>query len=363
MDSVIESIEQVTPKWLSHALRESGYLQQGEVEALRKDPSYLEGFTSERYHLELIYTKNTPKSAPDHLFIKIGKSEFFETCKKEIEFYKLSKKAQIAPSFIRCFHSGYSSETKQSHLLFQDLSKTHYNPDFTGFRRDSETPIPLTHLECEGVIECLATVHAFWWNNPQLGNEIEFSSTKESSAQLSSYLEECMVSIFDALGERLSPKRRSLYESVLSSYPDLYWNYIDEGAPLTIIHGDAHLGNFMFPIDPGKDNTILLDWQSWRVDIGIEDLAHLMALNWHPNQRQEMERDLLVYYHNQLSDKGVTNYSWDDCWLGYRITAIWMLFIPIIWFSLNLPLDHCWPFMEKSYAAFKDLQCIELLNC
>jgi hypothetical protein len=87
-----------------------------------------------------------------------------------------------------------------------------------------------------------------------------------------------------------------------------------------------------------------------------------MALNWHPNQRRIMEKDLLVYYHNHLVKRGVPNYNWDECWLGYRIQVIWMLLNPILWFSSNFPLDFCWTFMEKSYAAFQDLQCIELLD-
>ena len=78
MDSVIEHIDQVTPEWLTSAFKKSGYLQQGEVASFSKEQSYLEGFTSERYHLELVYTENVPKSAPAHLFLKIGTSSSFK---------------------------------------------------------------------------------------------------------------------------------------------------------------------------------------------------------------------------------------------------------------------------------------------
>ena len=88
MHSVIEHIDQVTPEWLTYALRGSGCLQQGEVKAFSKELSNLEGFTSDRYHLELVYTENVQQSVPVHLFLKIGKPEFFENCKKEIEFYR-----------------------------------------------------------------------------------------------------------------------------------------------------------------------------------------------------------------------------------------------------------------------------------
>jgi hypothetical protein len=362
MDSVIESIDQVTPKWLTNVLMNSAYIQQGEVETFSKNQSHLEGFTSERYHLKLVYTENVPNSASDHLFLKIGKPEFFEACKKEIEFYRLAKEPQTELSLLKCYDSAYSWDSKRSHLLLQDISNTHYNPDLSGFRNDPDAPIPLTQSECEKAIECLATVHASWWNNPPLGHEAGYRSKEETSSQLLQYIEIWMASIFIALGDRISPERRRLYETALSSYPTLYWDNIDAGTPLTIIHGDAHLGNFMFPNESDKNHTILLDWQSWKVGVGIDDLAHLMALNWYPNQRKAMEKKLLVHYHDQLLKRGIVNYSWDDCWLGYRLATIWMLFLPILWFSSGIPLDHCWPNMEKSFSAFQNLQCIELLD-
>jgi hypothetical protein len=98
------------------------------------------------------------------------------------------------------------------------------------------------------------------------------------------------------------------------------------------------------------------------VDLGITDVAHLIALNMRPVDRQLVERNLLVHYHNQLAERGVTDYSWNECWFGYRMQVIWMLFLPIFWHSLNLPLDRCWVAMENSYTAFQDLRCIELIE-
>ncbi len=39
-----------------------------------------------------------------------------------------------------------------------------------------------------------------------------------------------------------------------------------------------------------------------------------------------------------------------------------ILIVPIIFFGYKLPQDVWWPAMEKSYLAFQDLQCIELLD-
>ena len=362
MDFVIENIDQVTTTWLTNALRKSGCLPKGEVESFSKDQSRKAGFTSARYHLELVYTENERNSAPEHLFLKIGKPEHFNACKNEIVFYEKAKPFHSALPLLKCYDASYSSDNGQSHLLLQDISKSHFNPDLAKFHTDLNTPIPLTQSDCEQVIECLAVVHASCWNDPSFGKESGFHSNKAVLNFSLKNLEDGMPAIFDALGDGISPERRRLYEHALSVYPALYLHNIEAGAPLTLIHGDAHIGNFMFPNEPNENHTILLDWQSCRVEVGVDDLAHLMVLNWYPNQRNMIENTLLLYYHDQLLKRGIENYSLDDCWLGYRLAAIWMLFVPILWFSHGLPLWLCWHNIEKGYQNFQDLQCIELLD-
>ena len=107
---------------------------------------------------------------------------------------------------------------------------------------------------------------------------------------------------------------------------------------------------------------ILLDWQAWRIDFPLYDLAYMMTLIWHPDQRQTMEIKLLNCYYNCLLQNGITNYSWNECWCGYRVSAIMILQVPFIFFGYKLSQDVWWPAMEKSYMAFQDLQCIELLD-
>ncbi len=202
MDLVIGSIDQVTPEWLTSVLVQAGCLQRGEVESFRKGQSPLEGFTSERYHLELLYTESVPKSVPTHLFLKIGRPEFFESGKHEIEFYMSTKVVPGELSLLTCYGASYSPDTKQWHLLLQDLSKTHFTPDFTEFRRDPHALFPLSLSQCGNAIECLAAVHAFWWNDPRLANEMGYRASRVSADPFYRHVEECMAAMFDALGER-----------------------------------------------------------------------------------------------------------------------------------------------------------------
>jgi hypothetical protein len=74
------------------------------------------------------------------------------------------------------------------------------------------------------------------WNDPRID-------------QLAEGPEQVVVAAFVAyLGDALSPRRRQIYEQLLAVQPALRRRQM--ARPLTITHGDAHWGNFLFPHDP-----------------------------------------------------------------------------------------------------------------
>ncbi len=376
MRTTIEHIDQVTPEWMNSVLKKTGRLERNEVVSIDKIQSRLYGLTSDRYHLELHYSRHVSESLPRRLFIKIGKPDFFDPCKHEVEFYQLFNESRIDLPVTPCYDFACSEQSKAVHLLFEDLSKSHFAPASNAVEFDPNAPNPLTKAQCEKAIECLAAIHSFWWETPRSGegasqteNEalgqfikpIE-KNLKEGHAKQESVLEPNMISMFDCLGDQLSPARRSIYESVSLSPLDLSLESVKRRMPVTITHVDSHIRNFMFPNDPGKDQTILLDWQNWRVDNSAMDLAYLMAVHWPPGQRRLWEKDLLVHYRQQVLEKGVAEYSWDDCWFGYRFSIIRMLFVPMVFFEMQIPQKIWWPMLKNITAAFQELDCEELLN-
>ncbi len=91
-----------------------------------------------------------------------------------------------------------------------------------------------------------------------------------------------------ALGDRLSRPWRAVYERVLPALPGLFGRHAT-GRNLTLVHGDAHLGNFLFPKDAKAGNTYLIDWQFWHPTIGGTDLAFMMATDWAAETRRRLE--------------------------------------------------------------------------
>jgi hypothetical protein len=168
-----------------------------------------------------------------------------------------------------------------------------------------------------------------------------------------------LPSFVAAFGDALTIDARNIYERVFSSSMQPWLRLTDRRA-LTIIHGDAHTWNFLFP-RAGEGPAFLIDWQLWHVDVGARDLAFLMALHWYPSRRRELEQHLLHHYHKSLVSKGVDNYTFEELWLDYRRCAVRNLTIPIIFWSRGMKPEGWWHRLECALASYRDLECDELL--
>jgi hypothetical protein len=168
-----------------------------------------------------------------------------------------------------------------------------------------------------------------------------------------------IAGFFDALGDALGLDARRTYERVFSSALQPWMRLTDPRA-LTIVHGDAHAWNFLFPRS-GVGPAFIVDWQLWHVDVGARDLAFMIALHWYPRRRRELELTLLRHYYEALLTRGVGSYSFDELWLDYRRCAVRNLTLPIIFWSRGMNPEGWWHRLECALAAYRDLDCDELL--
>jgi hypothetical protein len=168
-----------------------------------------------------------------------------------------------------------------------------------------------------------------------------------------------LPAFIDAFGDGLTADSRQVLQRVFSSSLKPWLRLTDRRA-LTIIHGDAHTWNSLFPRS-GDGAAILIDWQLWHIDVGARDLAFLMALHWYPSRRREFERPLISYYHERLLKYGVKNYSLDELWLDYRRCVVRNLTIPIIFWSRGMKPEGWWHRLECALMAYRDLACEELI--
>ena len=344
--------EDITPQWLSEVLRREGSLNRGHVVGIKRTASRALLFSTVS-HLEIEYSADAPAAAPGRLFLKVSNSSLMPMASAarpsdELEFYNSIASMMKAAPVPRCYDAAFSSETGSSYLLLEDLSETHYSPLLPSFQ------------ECERAVDCLAELHAFWWEHTQLGKRVGRTLSEQEISAMAQLAASNYINLADELGDRLSEKWRSIYQSVIETFPRP-WVRLKSTRGLTLTHGDAHAGNFLFPRSTTSGSIFLIDWQLWHVHKGPRDLAFMMTLFWEPERRAQMELALLRRYYERLLTCGVRGYGWDECWKDYRWSAIRNIFIPVHW-SRNRAEAFWWPQLERALSAFEDLNCIELVD-
>src|SRR5215216_3512323 len=130
----ISSIDEVTPVWLTHVLREGGHLTRGTVSEVQKQS--LKSNWARNAVLRLNYSADAAGEKPEKLFLKLcdpGPGVFGDS---EIIYYSIVAAEISDPPIPRYYHSGYFRERGNYHLLLEDLSDTHA-PDIQNLRLPS----------------------------------------------------------------------------------------------------------------------------------------------------------------------------------------------------------------------------------
>jgi hypothetical protein len=271
---------------------------------------------------------------------------------REVAFYGTAAAAMPARLVPQCFDAKWEAETKDWHLLLEDLTDTH--------RIATVWPVPPIEAECRAIVSALARVHAAWWDDPRLGVSVGAWIDAETGRQYLERFTGYFKSFRDRLGDRLSVERWALYERFFAAIPRLGVRFRSR-RNVTVIHGDAHVWNFFLPRE-GSDTVRLFDWDAWRLGLATNDLAYMMATHWYPERRQRLEQPMLDHYHAALLMGGVTGYdrrALDD---DYRLAVVWQMLTPVIQAGVDIPPVIWWSHLERILLAVDDLGCRELLD-
>lgn len=350
MAELVTDIQQVTPAWLDNLLREKGILDRGMVIEVRPTRSKKTN-VSTVYHLAVSYQGLPPDHpAPRHLFLKISEPDY--GWPQEAQFYNVVAPAMLSTDpdtewpFVRCYDAVYSAEKKATHLLLQDLSATHLT---------TEGLMPPAPRHAEQVIDAYALLHAYWWEHPRLGRDIGRLLTHGEIDDFLTAAGRKLRQLVDDMGAGLSPEDRGVLESVAAAWPARRRERLVAGVGVTLVHRDPHPLNFLYPRDPERGGVKLIDWQSWRVDAGTDDLAYLMACHWPIRRGESLEPDLVRRYHARLVELGVAGYSWDDCRYDYCASVVRCVFFLIVAWAPGR-----WERLKRGIEAFKRWDCARL---
>ena len=358
MSTVITEAEQLTPALLTELLRANGALPQGSVLEAPMETSATE--QAQLVHLALTYSPEAPPDAPRRLFAKLARHNreypgYAAISASESLFYALFAPQIGAPPLARCYAVAYDPQHRRTHLLLEDLAETHGMPRFP-----DEWPLPPPYTMLEQIVDALTRCQAACWDHPRLGELPAGYPEHACPALMIQSGVQAYPRFAEAMGDRLSPGARTIFERVLAAYPALD-RRVAAREHLTLVHGDFIFGNVLLPHDP-QQGVRIVDWELCSAHLGTFDLAEVLSLHWDAGPRSERERELVGRYHAGLLAQGVSGYSWEQCWHDYRLALIDHLFTPIQqWSDRHWP-GFWWGRLERTLKRFEDLGCAELLQ-
>lgn len=339
-----------TPRELTSALYAAGSLREGSVLSVAITKQ-IETPISHLWFLEVVYAPGSTPALPDRLLLKwaIERSPAPDRGEPEIVFYRQLAPALPSPPMIRCLATA-TPDSKEQWLILEDLRSSHTNPPWP--ERPSDKAV-------YDAVAVLARLHARWWEAPTLGSTVGHWHTETALRTMVHGFRDHLPGFFADLGDDLALADRRVLETAFNS-PLRPWLRLLDRRALTVIHGDAHTWNFLFP-RAGDGVPYIFDWQLWHLDVAAKDLAFMIGLHWDRSTRQQLELPLLHFYHEELIGAGIHNYSFDHLLLDYRRCLVRNLTFPVILWSRGHPREFWRRRLDHALAAYRDLDAAELL--
>jgi len=310
--------EEITPEWITHALKEGGYLKHSSIKSIEKRIlGEGKGFLSSVVQVKIEYDAEE-KGAPLSVVVKIEPEEGgfkrfgdeMDAFQREIRFYR-----EIAATVpIRLPKLYYAVDQPPAYsMVMEDLS--YFVP--------GDQVVGMHEQQVMTTVEEIARLQAKYWDNEELEN---LNWMPEFNGVALDYIEK-WPSFVEHYGYCLDERAIELGEK-LGRFLDWKKDKVLK-RPRTIVHFDLREDNLMFP-PPGEDSSILiLDWQLAIKNIGALDVFRLMGGSEIPKERKGHQFEILRRWHDTLIEEGLSNYSWEDAVYDFRLGALSFLCNPV----------------------------------
>ncbi len=359
---VPRALSDITPCWLTEALcanREAGSPSVAGYSA--ETIAEGKGFMNQLFRLGLEYDTDSVDLPPTVIaklpstdpllravFDRLGQN------RREVRFYsELSSSSRLRTP--RSCYSGLDTSTGDTALLLEDLSSVRQGDSVAGCTMD----------EARRCIAQMARFQASWWGSPLL-DRLDWMPLREDEA---SAYQEIYAGAWSALIEKagagMPPGLRLLGDRLNPEVPGIKARL--SRPPCTIVHGDYRLDNCFLPESSASQGVVVFDWEFCGRGRGAYDIATFISEAFPPQQRRDVEMDLLREYHSVLEGGGVRGYPFEECFLDYRFS---MLEVFIFWIITggycNYQEERARVYLhntlERIYTATSDLASSETIG-
>jgi hypothetical protein len=309
------TITDLTPELLTSALSHSPHWHEGAVRSVSFEPLESAGGSVYRASVDLV----TDRSA--ELLVKLHNPETpieARRGREEVYFYsEIGSKSGV--SVPETYVSEREAETGRM-LIVQEL--------LSGGRVGTPSTM-LSQHDQERVLASLAVMHARWWNSPGLER---FHGIRNAKEMLQSRIDSVnggtlsVTRFLERFGAIIDPVISSYYRRLAGiNVPE---QLQDGFSPhLTLCHYDVAAKNIFLPDDESRE-PVFFDWELViKGNVGHE-LAQFLSASTDPREHDRLI-PMLRYYHDRLTQNGVSDYEFDTLWSDFRYGCIARLAAPI----------------------------------
>jgi hypothetical protein len=295
---------------------------------------------------------------PEKLFLKMVDidldDEFFGS--SEVNYYIRDYVGVPDVPIVRAYDAQYSEELGRYHVLMDDMSQTHVESIH-------KTPTLEHGL---ALAEGLAAMHAHWWGRQRLeaiGSPIPHA---EAIKRFVDIARPGAGHILAACADQLKPHWPDTIWELYEKHPQMMIERTQDDNGFTLIHGDVNWKNVLVPVTGDRPLYILdrqpFDWSltTW---LGVYDLAYAMVLDWEVETRRRFEIPVLKTYHEQLVQRGIRDYSWEQFFDDYRLSVAMGVYVATEWCRGQFhehTLPSWMPMLQNALTATDDLDCRRL---
>ncbi len=309
---LITSPDKITPEWLTDKLREGGHLPYFRVNDVRLTDTH-NSPTATLYTMRIKYSDvSVARQMPESMILKVYHSGYAKA-DKEVTFY-----GRILPALrdnyknddlfiVQGYDAYYDIGEDRSHILIEAMSNR--------FKKHFE-PVPPTKRHITQIADVLAKLHAYWWEDEQLGDTVGLAITED---RINKKLDDQQATYDQFLSDGkivLQTRQRQILDTVVGNMPSKRQQRLLDRERITLIHNDLKPENFLYSHNASR----ILDWKDWQVGFTTDDLAYMIPFYWDAKKRKFEEPRFLKRYWDELRRLGVRDYTYDDLMLDYRVS-------------------------------------------
>jgi hypothetical protein len=309
-------IADVTPAWLTRALQPCA---EGVVVS-RVDAAALVSGTTERARLALRFEGPGPRAdLPDAMFVKLAPRDLATRLfvgllglgRSEVDFYRTARQG-LAVRAPRVYFAAAARRGTGFVLLLEDLVASGC--------RFADITTPSDPERARAVMRALAKLHAANWESPRLHGDLAWrpASPRDPVFRIGRILSD--LSLRPALrrfGELVPSELQAAAGFVAERR--LALEALWARPPLTLIHGDAHLGNLFFD----GPEVGFLDWQVVQRGQGLRDVTYFLTNSLAVETRRAHGEELIRVYLAALAEAGAPPIPFSLAWEQHRLHALY----------------------------------------